>query len=82
MKPEVFLIDDTSALFDKLNDRQREIVEILNQVEEISFSDILKKLKNPPSEKTLKRDLGSLKKQGIIDVKGRAWTAVWFLKNR
>ncbi len=82
MKPEVFLIDETSVLFDKLNDRQREIVEILNQVEEISFSDILKRLKNPPSEKTLKRDLGSLKKQGIIDVKGRAWTAVWFLKNR
>lgn len=76
MKPAVVLMDETA----NLSDRQRAIVEIISKAGEIRASDIITKLEHPPSEKTLSRDLAALKKLGVIDVRGHAWTAVWFLK--
>lgn len=83
MKPAVVIIgDDMTAIFEKLTDRQKAIINILNEVDELSISNILNKLDKPPSEKTLSRDLAALKKLGTIDVRGHAWTAVWFLKSK
>lgn len=77
MKPAVILKDETA----NLSERQRAIVKIISQVGEIRASDIISKLGPSPSEKTLSRDLAALKKLGVIDVRGHAWTAVWFLKD-
>jgi hypothetical protein len=46
----------------------------------IRASDIMVRLEYAPSERTLRRDLIALKKLELIDSRGHAWTAVWFLK--
>lgn len=44
--------------------------------------EILEKLKNPPAERTLRDDLADLREAGIIDSRGHARTAVWFLLSK
>jgi ATP-dependent DNA helicase RecG len=82
MKPEVILIDQTSKAFEKLNDRQKAIVKILSETTESRAADIMARLGQSFSERTIRRDLVALKKLGIIDSSGHAWTAVWFLKSK
>jgi len=67
---------------EKLTIRQKAIVNLLRQYESLSFSELIHKLESKPSEPTLKRDLSTLKKLDIIDVRGKTWSAVWFLKNQ
>ena len=77
---EVIIKETEEAEFKNLSDRQQAIVKILAQAKELRASGILEKLEDPPSERTLRRDLITLKRLGIIDSSGHAWTAVWFLK--
>lgn len=62
--------------------RQKAIVELLQENNMLSFTDILTRLEKPPSGTTLKRDLSILKKHHIVDVRGKTWSAVWFLKGK
>lgn len=68
--------------FETLTIRQKAIVNLLRQHDTLSFSELSQKLESKPSEPTLRRDLSALKKLHIIDVRGRTWSAVWFLKNQ
>jgi predicted HTH transcriptional regulator len=67
---------------DQLTSRQKAIVELLQKNDSLSFTDVMSKLEKPPSEKTLKRDLSMLKKLNIVDVRGKTWSAVWFLRQK
>lgn len=75
------MIDQTKK-HEQLTARQNEIINLLRENETLSASDIIAKLAQPSSERTLRRDLLALKKLGIIDSSGHAWTAIWFLKIR
>jgi len=61
-----------------LSNRQKEIIEILKQGVEFKTADIMKKLRQPPPERTLRYDLNILKKRGIIGARGRGVHAVWY----
>lgn len=65
---------------ENLSDRQREIIAILEEHEHLKASDIMEKLGEPLSKRTLKDDLSVLKKLGLIDFRGRARATIWFLK--
>lgn len=60
-----------------LSIRQSEIVKILGDNLELTALDIMKKLMKPPSGRTLRDDLAHLKKQGIIESRGRGKHAIW-----
>lgn len=76
------VIDKTDKKIVQLTARQKDIINLLRENEALSASDIIAKIKQPSSERTLRRDLLALKKLGIIDSRGHARTAIWFLKTR
>lgn len=76
-QPVIFL--QKPGLFDQLTPRQREIVEILTIAETLKMREIMRHLKDPPAERTLRDDLASLKGLGVIDSTGHARTTKWFL---
>ena len=63
----------------ELTSRQKEIITILQQTEEMSLNDINKQLQKPLSNSTLRDNLANLKKIGIINSRGRARATTWFL---
>lgn len=63
----------------ELTSRQKEIITILQQTEEMSLNDINKQLQKPLSNSTLRDNLANLKKMGIINSRGRARATTWFL---
>jgi ATP-dependent DNA helicase RecG len=63
----------------QLTERQQEIIAILAHTNEIKAQQILQQLKIPIAEKTLRRELAKLKAMGIIELRGHAKTAFWFL---
>lgn len=62
-----------------LSKRQREIIEILKKLDEISASEIRKNLSELVPARTLRFDLAILKKRGMIGSRGRSQNAVWFI---
>jgi len=82
MKPKVVLIDELDKSYTNLPERQKAIIDVLKNNEGLRSTDILKQMAIPISDRTLRRELAALKKLGIIDSSGHAWTAVWFLKGQ
>ncbi len=62
--------------------RRLEIIDILLQENELNINDIMAKLKDSPAQRTLRDDMAALKKSGIVGSRGRAKTAIWFIKDR
>ncbi len=73
------LLDDRAIRLKNLSKRQVEIINLLENSEELKAAEIMAKLSDPPSERTLRDDLAFLKKQGIIGFRGHAWRTIWFL---
>lgn len=69
-----------NCVLEKLSNRQREIVDIMEKNGDMKASEIMKKLFEPPSTRTLGNDLFALKKLGLIDFRGQTRSAVWYLK--
>lgn len=63
---------------EKISIRQREIFHVLEKSGELKSPEIIERLKNPPLERTFRKDLAALKKLGIINSRGRGRHAVWF----
>lgn len=63
-----------------LSSRQEEILSIIKAQQPINIQKLVTLLKNPPSERMVRKDLKYLKEQGVIDVKGSARNSVWILK--
>lgn len=66
--------------FQGLNDRQREIINLLSKEGSLNPRHILAKLSKPIPERTLRYDLSTLKKMGILDKTGRANATLWFIR--
>ena len=62
-----------------LTSRQKEIITILQQTEEMSLNDINQLLQKSLSNSTLRDNLATLKKLGIIDSRGHARATTWIL---
>lgn len=61
----------------KLSHRQQEILTILNTAENMTTRSIKLQLKNPPSDRTLRYELATLKEKGIIQSSGSTKATVW-----
>ncbi len=73
------LLDGRAGKLKNLSKRQVEIINILENSEDLKAAEIMIKLSDSPSERTLRDDLTILKKQGIIGSRGHAWRTVWFV---
>lgn len=79
LKPAVIPIGEGVI---KTSSRQQEIIELLTKSKELTTKEIMDRLKEPLSDRTLRRDLVALKKFGIVASRGRTHKAVWFLLNK
>ncbi len=70
------------SVLEKLSNRQREIIGIIEKSDNLKASDIMKKLLEPPAERTLREDLFALKKLDLIDFRGQTRSRVWYLKKK
>ncbi len=68
------------ALNRNLSKRQHNIVQILNTFGELKANEIMTKLNESVTERTLRNDLAALKELDLIDFRGRARSSIWFLK--
>ncbi len=59
---------------------QNELLTILSKTGELPLREIIKKLKLPPAERTIREHLGHLKKAKKIDSKGRGKSSLWFIR--
>ncbi len=77
-------IDDieTEVIGANLTHRQKEILSILAEVDQVSMKEIMIKLKNPPSERMVRKDLSVLKDQDIVVNTGFGRGSRWMLKKR
>lgn len=60
--------------------RQENILSIIEKHNSVNITQIMSELKNPPSRRMVAKDLNNLKKQGLIEIKGRSTSSVWALK--
>ena len=63
----------------EISPRQREVLTILGNVDEMSLREIRERLQNPPAERTLREDLAELRNMGMIDSRGQTKSTVWRL---
>lgn len=66
----------SNVLFSK---RQQTIIQILGKNHNLKASEIMHLLEEKTTERTLRKDLTALKKQGIVHSSGHARTSVWSL---
>lgn len=68
-----------------LSDRQKEIYRIIQERKAIGLVDILSALEHPPSDRMVRKDLDTLRQQGLIRLEGHGKNAKWainLLKNQ
>jgi ATP-dependent DNA helicase RecG len=63
----------------ELSHRQKNILEIVRKHKTASIQQIVLELENPPSERMIRKDLNSLKKQGLILLRGSKRGSLWVL---
>ncbi|MEI8294955.1 MAG: ATP-binding protein, partial [Alphaproteobacteria bacterium] len=76
LKPPVYILEEARGHFTK---RQHEILDVLSTEKELTLKDIITKLKEPISHSSLKRELLTLKTQGIVGTHGHTNRLVWFV---
>lgn len=63
------------------SDREKELLDILSLQGKSTLKDIMIKLKNPPTDRTIRTVLSSLRNKGYISSEGYGRGASWFLLN-
>ncbi len=71
---------DLDSKLENLTKRQRDIINIIRELGEAKSSEILEKLTDSIPERTLRNDLGTLKKEGILVQRGVTKNTTWTLK--
>ena len=66
----------------KLNDRQKEILQILATTDNLPLREVLDLLTNPPAARTVGDDLADLKAKGLVDSYGIGRGAKWHLAKK
>lgn len=82
-KEPIRTITNTTILYENLTSRQKQIIDVLTKYGILRSRDILTKLGEPIPERTLRFDLGKLRKLNIVDKQGQSNTTRWFInKNK
>jgi len=63
----------------ELTTREKEILKILFEADELTSTMILSKMKLPPSERTIRNDLVNLQKLGLVTRRGAGSNVTWHL---
>ncbi len=71
------VVQDLTAQRDQLTPRQRNIVEILSKSGELNIKGIHQLLNEDITERTLRRDLVTLRSLGLVDMSGHTHAVVW-----
>ena len=79
IKPPVIAFKSEEESIAKLTPRQEKIMKILSDGQGKKAKDIMSQIKEPITERTLRRDLMALKVLGIVEMRGLVQTATWFL---
>lgn len=79
MNPGVVIMTDKLNCLGKLTERQREIFNIIGQLEEARASEVLARLSASIPGRTLRHELGLLKKRGFINSKGSTKNTIWLI---
>ncbi|HUX79181.1 MAG TPA: ATP-binding protein [Alphaproteobacteria bacterium] len=79
LKPSVFIMDETENPYAHLTKKQQEIIKILSEDGALAARDILDKIKKPISQRTLRRELLALTRQGIVKAHGHTSLRIWSL---
>lgn len=79
MNPGVVIMTDKFNCLGKLTERQREIFNIIGQLEEARASEVLARLSASIPGRTLRHELGLLKKRGFINSKGSTKNTIWLI---
>lgn len=74
------VINRTTAVKVRLNERQEVILSIIRAHKMVGLKQIISELINPPSERTIQKDLRYLKHQGLITLTGHTRAAEWTIK--
>lgn len=75
---ELITNDKRVQPFNQLSLRQKKIIELLTNYNELSPREILEKLDENVPDRTLRKDLAALKSLGILDTFGQANATRWF----
>jgi ATP-dependent DNA helicase RecG len=78
-KPTVVYLDDLYAQHTNLTLRQKEIIQILSLANNLKPKDILARLNENTTDRTLRRDLAKLRGLNIVDTRGSGHSVIWFL---
>ena len=62
--------------------REIEILKILFNAGELTSTAILKQMKKPPSERTIRNDLVHLQTLDLVNRKGAGSNVIWHLKHK
>jgi ATP-dependent DNA helicase RecG len=81
LKPPVFKTGEVEKSYAHLTKKQREIIKILSENGELAAREILDKMKEPMSQRTLRHELQTLKRQGLVGIRGHTNMSTWFLTN-
>jgi len=82
LKPPVFSKEESTQEEKYFTTKQQEIIDILSDNEGLTSRNIFAKLKNPIPERSLRHELLSLKKKGVLDTHGHTNTKVWLLSKK
>ncbi|OFW68456.1 MAG: hypothetical protein A2X70_07150 [Alphaproteobacteria bacterium GWC2_42_16] len=74
--------ENSSLSLNKLNIRQRKIYNLLLNEGPLSPKDIMSKLDEDISERTLRLDLAILKNSGFLEKSGQTTSSVWFVSGK
>ena len=77
MNTEIQAPDESTGY--QLTKRQEEILTILNKADKMTTGGIMKQLKAPPAERTVRYELANLKGKGLINSSGSTKTTMWFI---
>ncbi|HCC24727.1 MAG TPA: hypothetical protein DEP85_04355, partial [Holosporales bacterium] len=81
-KEQVTKLENLPLKLEKLNLRQRKIYNLLLNEGPLSPKDIMSKLDEDISERTLRLDLAILKNSGFLEKSGQTTSSVWFVSGK
>jgi ATP-dependent DNA helicase RecG len=79
-KEPISITQQVASLVQSLSIRQEEILIVIRTHKSANIQQIIKELKDPPSQRMVQKDLHVLRAQGLIDLKGIGKMRRWELK--
>ncbi len=66
----------------KFSERERTLLVILNTQKQMTLKEIISRITNPPTDRTIRNTLTSLREKGMVSSKGTGRGSYWFLTSK